>query len=205
MKYNEKNLINLFNQEKSIWQADDLDWFDDKLIHKLQNNQLPVNEKQKMINMMANDQAVMNKYLSLKKQTVENKPWFSQLFQSKFPALIAVGLSLAFVITIVINLNNTASTNIESMRGVVATSIYPIDGSTLDVAPEYFIIQNKYIDEIKINILVNDKNIWSSDYQKSNKFYLPLNIKQQLITGQYNWLVENKNSDINESYSFNIR
>lgn len=212
MKYNENDLTNLFNNEKSIWQADDLDWFDEKLAHKLQNNKLPAHEKQKLIEMMANDQAVMDRYLSLKEQTAvkftPSRSWLSQLFQSKFQALIAVGLSLVIIVAVIFNIKNTINTNIENidgMRGMAATSTYPTNGSTLDVAPEYFITQNKHSDEVKISISLNDKTIWSSAYQRSNKFHLPISVKQQLTTGHYSWLVNYKNSDINERYSFNIR
>jgi hypothetical protein len=206
MKYDEQNIKQILRKQSSCGQPEDLDWFDSELVEKLQRNKLPADEKQKLITMMANDQSMMKRYLSLKKETIIVESWLSKFMRSKLLQLTTIRLSLILVLIILFN-NNTLLQNIDTtiVRGATQTSIYPINKSTLRKAPDYFIAQNKNTDNISISLFANNQVLWSSDYQKSNKFYLPIHIKNQLETGQYNWAVNNNNNEINESYSFTIR
>ncbi len=135
MKYNENNLTDLFIKQAAIWDVDDLDWFDNQLVSKLQNNQLPEQEKQTLIEMMANDQAVMNRYLQLKQQTAPVKESLIEKFISALKAtktipLLATGLALFISLVIVFNhTNEDISFESDLVRGIPQTSIYPAENS----------------------------------------------------------------------------
>ena len=206
MKYNEQKIKQLFQHETSIWQDHDLDWFDKDLAERLQNNKLPEDEKQELLDMMTHDQAVMDRYLALKQQKITVKSPFIQLFKSQMFPLFASALTLILALTFLINHNNNKQDlkpNI--MRSISEASIYPGDASILKIAPDYFIIQNRMSDNLQVSLIYNKKTIWISDFQKSNKFHLPIVVLQQLESGQYTWVVKNKNSEINANYTFTVQ
>jgi hypothetical protein len=92
----------------------------------------------------------------------------------------------------------------EVTRGVPQTSIYPKHKSVLDKVPDYFIIQNKRGNELQILIKSNNQTLWSSPFQKTNKYYLPVPIKQQLSKGDYTWEIYHRDGEIKSSHVFTL-
>jgi len=200
MKYNENNLKQLFQNEENIWDEEDLDWLDSKRVNKLQNNELPENEKQIIIEMMANDQAVMNRYLELKQHTQPmsesfiDQIWVTLKFNKLIP-LLATGLALVVTLVVILNQpNEEPNFSQEVVRGVSKVSFFPAQNSVISNAPEYFIVDNHKSENVRVNLSTNNQVIWSSEFQKSHKFYLPIKIQQKMNKGQYFWDV----TDIND-------
>lgn len=209
MKYNEKNLTDLFKNEKDIWDTDDLDWLDSQLVHKLQNGELPAEEKSTLIEMMANDQAVMNRYLQLKQHTMPIKESLSEnifgaLYAQKMIPLLATGLALVIALVVIFKQQDNIEFDTNIVRGIPNASIYPIANSLLDNPPEYFIVNNKTTEQLQLQLKFNETILWVSDLQQSNKFYLPIQVKQQLKPGIYSWSVKNNQGKIVTTNNFTI-
>jgi len=211
MKYNEKDLTEFIKNEKTIWSVDDLNWFDNELVVKLQNNQLPIEEKNKLIEMMANDQAVMNRYLELKQQTAPVKESIVDRFLSPFISLkpiplLATGFALLISIVIIFNQKNEhKSFESDPVRGIPQASIYPLENSHLKTAPEFFIVNNQSSQLLGLQLYIDNKTIWVSEFQRSTKFYLPEQVQQKLTPGNYSWSVmdNNKQVIINNKFTIN--
>ena len=210
MKYNEKNLTDIFKKQESIWNTDDLDWFDSQLVYKLQNNELSIQEKDMLVEMMANDQTVLNRYLQLKQYTAPVKESIVERFFSAFKTpksipLLATGLALIISLVVVFKqTNENISFGSDLVRGIPQASIYPADNSLIKEVPEFFIINNKHSQKMRLQLNIDNAIVWVSEIQQSNKFYLPRQIQQKLIPGDYSWSVIDKNEKIITKNSFTI-
>jgi len=211
MKYNEDNLKQLFQKEEKIWDEEDLDWLDRKLVYKLQNNELPDDEKQIVVEMMANDQAVMNRYLELKQHTQPigessiDQIWNTLKINKTVP-LLATGLALVLTLVIILNQPNEESNFTQDVvRGIPKVSFFPTQNSVISNVPEYFIVDNHKSQSVRVSLNVNNQVIWSSELQKSHKFYLPINIQQKMKKGQYFWDVTDINDTTIAKNSFTIQ
>ncbi len=210
MKYDKEYLEKLFSNEPPLWTKEDLEWFNQELIHKLQNNQLPTNEKDKLITMMANDQSMMNKYLELKQKTADLHTSIiqkiAQLFISKKYTLVAT--ALAFIAVVILSIKQGPQSleyDPEVLRGATQADVFPKNNSKLKNKPNFFIINNSKSDALKIQLERDHHTLWISQKQKSNKYYLPLNIKNQLTTGQYTWKVLKVNNTLLQKHEFSIQ
>jgi hypothetical protein len=205
MKYNENTLKSLFENESTIWSSDDLDWFDEQLVHKLQNNQLASDEKQKIITMMANDQTIMHRYLKLKQATAPLKNSKIGTIRPFLVPLFSMAVAITFVFIFVFKSNDIEEFDLETTRGVGNTKIYPENSSHLKSAPEFFIIKNQQNKDYKITLKAKETIIWESEFQKSNKFYIPVEIYNKLHQGHYNWIIQSHNKTKNSKpYTFSI-
>ena len=210
MKYDKEYLEKLFSNEPPLWTKEDLEWFNQELIRKLQNNQLPTNEKDKLITMMANDQSMMNKYLELKQETVGLHTSIiqktAQLFISKKHTLVAT--ALAFIAVVILSIKHGPQSleyDPEILRGATQADVFPKNNSKLKNKPNFFIINNSKSEALKIQLERDHHTLWISQKQKSNKYYLPINIKNQLTTGQYTWKVLKVNNALLQKHEFSIQ
>lgn len=206
MKFSEQNIRDVFENEESIWQEQDLDWMNKSLVTKLLKNRLPPEDKQMIADMIANDQAVMNKYLHVKSQ-LNHKPAsiFNFLRIKTISAIAAVFIAVIVLIITSANFEYTDNPiEIDTFRGVPEAGYYPISNSIINAAPEFFIIPNKDLQNIKIQLEKNQNIIWESPYQKSVKYHIPADVAEQLKSGFYIWHVMDKNNTIILSNTFKI-
>ena len=211
MKYDEKNIKELFKNEENIWDKEDLDWLNSQLVYKLQNNELPEDEKSIIIKMIANDQAVMNRYLELKQHTAPLKEsMIDKIFMAfktpKMIPLLATGLALMISLVVIFKqTNEELNFDTDIIRGVPQISVYPTENSIIKNAPEYFIANKKDSQAIRLQLKFDNTVVWLSELQQSNKFYMPRKINQKLLPGHYKWAILDKHDNVITMNNFTIQ
>jgi len=201
MKFDEKRINDLLQSEPAAWSQDDLSWFDQEYFEQIENKTLPPEEHQRVIQMMANDQVVMNHYLRLKRTQGSDKESFL-LFLRK-PIAIAASLAGILMIYWLTNVNLNTNENEDMFRSPTEFSIYPQNAKTLSESPTYLVappMDNKF----KIKLLSNQKVIWETHEMSTPRIYLPPEVRSQLQTGKYSWQVYNYDGELTHSYKFSI-
>jgi hypothetical protein len=201
MKFNEEQLKHLLQNEPATWNHDDLSWFDQEYFEQIENKTLPTEERQRVIQKMANDQVVMNHYLTLKRaHNIDSKS--TLLFWRKPIALAAsvAGILMIYWLTTV-DFNNNE--NIELLRSPTEFSVYPQNAKTLPESPTYLVappMDNKF----KIKLFSDQKVIWETHELTTPRIYLPPEVRSQMQTGKYSWQVYNHVGELAHSYIFSI-
>jgi len=205
MKYNENDIKNLFNNELRIWESDDLDWFDKKLVLKLQNNQLDHDEKQRLIDMMKNDQMVMNRYLQLKNETKVESLSFWNFLKPKMTVVLTSVMALILAVIFFNQEEINYNFDQDITRGVGLVKIYPQDNSIIESPLGFLLVENKKDRWLKVKLYYNNQQIWISPFQKSNKFHIPFELKTKLNKGKYKWTITSKDGNTNDTYTFTLQ
>ncbi len=203
MKFNEKSLKKLLQNEVSEWDSADLSWFDEALFLKLENKQLSQAEHQKMVEMMAHDQAVMNHYLAHKRQCKANHVESAErFFTNRTWAMISLYTCSVVLLLWFIPIS-TESDFEDFKRGTLTSQIVPVHQAQLDRFPEYFIVP--MTDQpIRVDLLHHDEGVWQSEWQQTQRFMLPVFIRNDLTKGKYHWRVVTKDLKIVYQSSFTI-
>ena len=206
MKFNEAQIMRLIQQEKSTWDQGDLSWFDEKYFAAFEAKQLPIEEHQKIIAMMANDQTVMNHYLQMKRkvsQSSQQKSGLRGLFSFNRSVVVMATLAgFAVSIWLVYSHIQVVDTT-EIYRSPTETLIYPQDNKVLQNAPTYLVAPA--VDaEFKIELLRASELIWQTPELNTPRVYLPPEVRSQLTVGLYNWKIMTTDDQLLHSYYFSI-
>jgi len=192
MKFNEKHIMDLIQNEKSRWDATDLSWFDDDLLEKFENNELEKLEHKKIVLMLANDQAMMNHYKELKKQNNRGS-MFSWLSDNGKNTWIFAGLLVLAFSTVLLNQSVTTIEEEDMKRGTKITTIFPANNAIYESFPKYFLIPEPQ-ELIRVEMTQANEILWHSQWQQVQKIYIPIDIRDSFSTGTYKWKVITTNN-----------
>ena len=206
MKFNEEQIKGLIQNEKSNWDGDDLSWFDEDCFSKFEEKKLSADEHQKIIFMLANDQAVMDHFLEMKRKFEKPaKPMtgFFKMFEMKKPIILMVSLASFAVSSWLIFSTVEPIKSTDLLRSPTEFLIYPKDKMTLQNAPTYLVAPQMETD-FKIELHRANHMIWGSPELNTPRIYLPPEIRSQLTVGLYNWKILTADDHLVHSYYFNI-
>ena len=209
MKFNEAQIKNIIQQETSVWNSDDLSWFDENYLARFESKKLPPVEHQKIISMLAHDQTVMNHYQALKRKLEKSSPLttgFSKWFLIKKPVILMLSLASLAVSFGLIYTNFESIEKTDVFRSPTEFLIYPEDNMALQNAPTYLVAPPLETMEtgFKIEIYRDSLLLWKTTELNTPRVYLPPEIRQQLKVGHYNWQILTVNNQIIDQFSFSI-
>jgi hypothetical protein len=206
MKFNEEQIMRLIQQEQSTWDNEDLSWFDEKYFAAFETKKLPVEEREKIIAMLANDQTVMNHYLQMKRKvnhSSQQSAGMWRIFSFKRSVMVMASLT-GFVASLWLVYNNVEVVdNTEIYRSPTEILIYPQDNKVLQNAPTY-LVAPKVDAGFKIELLRASQLIWQTPELSTPRVYLPPEVRSQLTVGLYNWKIMTTDDQLLHSYYFSI-
>lgn len=204
MKFNEEQIKGLLHKEQSKWNQDDLSWFDKDFIAQFESNSLNQEDQQKVIAMLANDQMVMDHYLTLKKEkSAGTSPVQSKAFSfnPKF-AFAPMALASLMLVFWLVNIEPKPQAP-DVYRSPTEVLIYPHDKKTLHEVPTYLVAP--FSDERFVIKLHNHQGlIWESPELITPRVYLPPEIRSQITEGLYHWQAITVDQTTKHNYQFTI-
>ncbi len=207
MKFNENRIKELIQNETTTWSSEDLSWFDQSYFEQFEFKSLPPEERQKIIAMLANDQAVMNHYLTLKNQhemtaKKSNGKWL-HWFMTK-PVILMSSLACMVTVLWLINSNtNIKEEAIDQYRSPTEVLMYPQNNKVLTEPPTYLVVPNSE-KAFKLELYTASQLIWGTAELETPRVYLPPEIRSKMASGLYNWKVMTADNQVIDNFYFTI-
>ena len=206
MKFKEKQIKRLIQQEQSTWDKDDLSWFDEKYFTAFEAKKIPFEEYQKIITMLANDQTVMNHYLQMKRKSSHSTSHnfgLRGVFSLKRSVVAMISIASLVVSIWLVSSHIQVVDTTEIYRSPTEILIYPQNHKVLQNAPTYLVAPTVNTG-FKIELMRASQLIWQTPELNTPRVYLPPEVRSQLTDGLYNWKILTADNQLLHSYYFSI-